>query len=155
MSNWYKTASEGYQTGWTDQFGDMQRYIYDAYEARVFITKTAKKVTVSVSMSHQMYGHTMWQDFWLFEIAEESKAKTTFAEVKKITHQVFEDFRTNEIPNPMLHSFLREAVRHISEENKPTSRIPYVDWAKKQDGVSDWRSSIYGTRYPTEHTEGF
>lgn len=150
--NWYKTAT--YQKEWHDDFGPMQRYVYDSYEGSVHLTKTSKKCTVAVTMCHKMFGHVMWQDFWLYELNEEMQAQRTFKQVKEITQQVFDTFRTNEIPNPMLHSYLREALRHIDVVHKPTSRIPFVDWAKEQDGVSDWRSSIYGTRYPKD-TDGF
>jgi hypothetical protein len=154
MSNWYKTAQSGFQKSWTDDIGDIQRYIFDNYQCRVFLTKTAQMISISISLNHQAFGHVMWQDFWRFPHNLEDKAKEIFNDVKVVTSKIFNDFRSNLIPNPMLHSYLREAVRHIGEEYKPTSRIPFVDWAKQHDGVSDWRSSIYGTRYP-KNIDGF
>ena len=150
--SWYKEA-KGLQKGWIDTLGDVQRYLYDAYDCRVFITKMASKITVSVSLAHLQYGHVMFQDFWRFKPEEINLAKNTFQEVKKAVSEIFDQFKTAEIPNPSLHSFIREAIRHIDFEHKPTSRIPHVDWARKQDGVKDWRNSLYGNRYP--ESDGF
>jgi hypothetical protein len=145
--SWYKEAKSS-QKGWTDSLGDVQRYLYDAYDCRVFITKMAHKATVSLTLAHLQYGHVMYQDFWRYSVDEMTSARKTFQQVKTAVDKVFQDFRTNEIPNPSLHSFLREAVRHIDLEHKPDSRIPFVDWARDKDGVKDWRNSIYGNRYP-------
>jgi hypothetical protein len=80
-------------------------------------------------------------------------AKSTYKRIIAAADKVFEDFRSNEIPNNLLHTYLREAVRFIDLEYKPSCRIPSVDWAREQQGVADWRNSIYGTRYPI--SEGF
>lgn len=153
--NWYKIAqSQGWQDGWQDDLGDIQRYSYDAYSARVFITKLGnEKITVSVGLFHLLNGTCMWQDFWRFKSNEVSKAKSTYAKVKNATEEVFQKFRTNDIPNPMLHTHMRESVRFIDIEHKPTSRIPFVDWARSKECVKDWRSSLYGNRYP--ESDGF
>jgi len=152
--SWYKGANKGWQDGWEETFGDVQRYIYDAYTARVFITNLAnEKITVSVSLVMIQTGHTMWQDFWRYDISEVALARATFKKVSDITGKIFDEFRYNDIPNPMLHSYLREALRHIDLKHKPKSRIPSVDWAREHDGVTDWRSSIYGNRYPK--SDGF
>jgi Zn-dependent oligopeptidase len=152
--NWYKVAQKGWQEGWHDDFGDIQRYIYDAYDCSVYLSKLAnEKITVSVSMTHMQFGHIMYQDFWRFGVKEESEARSTYKKVKAVVSEMFEKFRSNDIPNNLIHSHIREAVRFIDAHRKPTSRIPFVDWAREQKGEDDWRSSIYGTRYPK--SDGF
>lgn len=151
--NWFKTAQQSYQRGTVSTMGDIQRYLYDAYAGRVFITRTAKKITVSLTLAHQQFGTVCYQDFWRYELNEESKAKSTFNKVSSVVGDIFADFKTNDIPNANLHAYLREGVRDIDLEHKPTSRIPSVDWAREQHGEKDWRSLIYGTRYP--EVDGF
>jgi hypothetical protein len=148
--NWYKVGQAGgWQEGWRDDFGDIQRYIYDAYDCRVYMSKLAnEKITVSVSMAHLQYGHIMYQDFWKFDVNDLSSARATYSKVKTAVSDVFEQFRSNDIPNNLLHSYIREKIRYIDIDKKPETRIPCIEWAKSQPGVSDWRSSIYGTRYP-------
>jgi hypothetical protein len=144
--SWYKVAQS--QKGWEDTLGDIQRYLYDAYQCRVYITTMPKKITVSAALAHNTYGHVMWQDYWKYDPNESDKARSTFSQVKKAVKEVFDEFKTNEIPNPSLHSYLREAVRFIDIEHKPESRIPWVDNARDKECVKDWRNSIYGNRYP-------
>lgn len=153
--NWYRTAEQfnssedGRQVGWEDAMGDIQRYSYDPYTVRIYKTIVAdEKITLALTLSHIWSGGIVWQDFWCFRINEKQKAQTTYQKVTKAADTVFQEFRSNEIPNNLLHTYLREAVRFIDLEHKPTSRIPYIDWAREQNGVADWRNSIYGTRYP-------
>lgn len=141
------------QLGWMDSIGDAQRYSYDPYDCRVFITKMANKITVSITLMHYFMGGVMWQDFWHFEPGQYKSAKKTYNSVKKAAHDVFNQFQGRTIPTALVHSYLREAVRFIDPEARPTTRIPYIDWSREQPGVSDWRNSIYGNRYP--ETSGF
>lgn len=155
--SWYKEAQKaGWQEGWTDEFGDLQRYLYDAYTCKVYVTKLAdSKITISTTLAHAQYGHMMWQWFWKFDVNDEKGARECYRQVKEAVGDVFQEFRSNEIPNNLLHSYLREAVRPIFEKNRPKTRIPFIDWAFEQTGVADWRNSIYGTRYPTQEIDGF
>jgi hypothetical protein len=153
--NWYKTASKGWQQG--DSIvdsGDVQRYLYDAYQGRVFITNLAgKKITVSVSLFFNHTGTCMWQDFWRFDTGDEKTARKCFAEADKACRKVFDLFKNEEIPTPMLYTYLRNAVLPLYPENRPTSRSIVLDESKRNETVTDWRSSIYGTRYP--ESDGF
>jgi hypothetical protein len=150
MSNWYGIAkvAAGIQKGWTDQFGEVQRYALDSYRCDVFLTQTNQKYAVSVAVNHDMFGLTVFQEFWKYGLDERQKAEATFSEAKKIVSGIFADFRSSEEPNALLHTYIREAVRHLDADHKPSTRIPWVNNARHVDGEHDWRSSIYGTRYP-------
>jgi hypothetical protein len=155
---WYgkmiKASSGGWQDGFDETLGDVQRYLYDAFTMRVYITKLAgKKYTVSCSLYHLQEGICMWQDFWRFEATEGDKARRVYKEVSTAVKKVCEDFKTNDIPNPMLHTYMREAVRFIAPEAKPSCRIPHVDWARSIPCESDWRKTLYPNRYP--ESDGF
>ena len=156
--SWYArqitASSQGWQEGYDDTFGDVQRYLYDAYTARVYITKIAdKKITVSVGLYHLQEGTCMYQDWWRFSPDEEGKARRVWNEVKAEVDKVFEDFKTNNMPNPLLHTHIREATRFIAPENKPSSRVPLVDYARSLTCVTDWRQTLYPNRYP--ESDGF
>ena len=157
--NWYKGSQvyeevdAGQQNGWGDIFGDVQRYGMDAYRCQVYNTVTAHKITISVSVSLDQFGTIVFQDFWKYDLSEKERAKITYSKIKKAVKDIFDKFETNEIPNSMLHSNIREAVRFIDIKDKPPSRMVWIDAARKQEGVADWRSSLYGNRYP--HINGF
>ena len=155
--NWFKTAQKaGWQKGWNDQFGDSQRYMYDAYDCSAHVTQLEnKKLTVSAVLQHFHFGLVVYQDFWRFEEGQIKQAQECFKQVKETVGKVFDEFRTNSIPNNLMHTYLREQLRFIFPQNKPSSRIPHIDWSREQAGVSDWRNSIYGNRYPTTEIDGF
>lgn len=152
--SWFRKASNGWQYGEDDILGDVQRYLYDAYQARVFITNLAgKKITVSVSLYLAQFGTCVWQDFWRFDTNEEKSARECYKKVSKATSKVFDDFKTNVIPNPMIYTHLRNEVLPIFPEKRPTSRNIVLDQSRRLETVQDWRSSIYGNRYP--ESDGF
>jgi len=144
---WYKQSKSQI---WQSFLGDPVRYMIDAHDLRVYTTALPNKITVSVTLLHSSFGTVMWQDFWVFKTSELSAAESTFEKVKAVAKDVMDKFRSEGIPTTILHSFLREGVRNIDIERKPSTRIPSINWARSQSGVSDWRSSIYGTRYPTD-----
>jgi hypothetical protein len=147
-------TGEGWQEGSEETFGDVQRYLYDSYVCRTYITKLAgKKITISLSLLHLQEGISMWQDFWRFGTDEEALARKIYEQIKKAMQEVYDHFKTNTIPNNLLYTFMREAVREIAPEHKPSTRIPHLDWNRKNPKVTDWRHSIYGNRYP--ESDGF
>lgn len=158
--SWYRLPVEisdrnDTQDGWMTDLGDVQRYSFDPYQVRVYITKLTERdeVTVSATLHHVWSGGIVFQEFWRYKETELSKAKKGYEKVCKICEAVIEEFRTGQTPNNLIQPHLREELRYIHIENKPTTRIPHVDWARQQPGVQDWRNSIYGNRYPK--TDGF
>lgn len=156
--NWYsrelrkqaETGSSSNQDWWLEELGDVQRYLTDPYECRVYATTGADKITVSITLVHVFMGVVSWQDFWKFGKHESAAAKSTFKKVSAIAKKVVDDFTDGSKPTQLLHTYLREETRFIDVEHKPESRIPSIDWAREQKGVTDWRNSLYGNRYPTD-----
>jgi hypothetical protein len=140
------------QFGYEDTMGAVQRYSHDPYAVKVYKTLLGKeKIAVCITLNSLWAGGVIWQDFWAYKTSEGSTAEDTFQRIVKVANEIFNDFRVNEIPNLFLYTHLREACRWLDMEHKPKSRVPYVDWAREQNGVIDWRSSIYGTRYPKQN----
>lgn len=136
------------QEGFIDYFGDIQRYAMDAYTISVFKTATDKKISVSITLMMNQVGTIMWQQFWKYDLKDEAKAKKTFGQVKGAAERVFSQFRKNEIPNVTMWCYLRDEVRDIDPENDGKSNIPHINWSRKVRYEKDWRSQIYGNRYP-------
>ncbi len=149
--SWYKQAK---QTSWNQSIGDSVRYTIDAHEVKVAMTELPTRTTVSLTLLHASFGTIMWQEFWSYKKGEDG-AKATYDKVAALTKRVVDKFVADATPSPMLHSYLREEVRHLDAEHKPSTRIPSVNWARQQDGVQDWRQSIYGTKYPSSEIEMF
>ncbi len=146
--NWLQLSKTASQEGWSEQFGEVQRFALDAYRCNVYLTKTSHKLAVSVSVNHDMFGLNIYQEFWKYELNEDSSARSTYNKAKTIVAEIFDEFQITEEPNLNLHSRIREAVRDLDKEHKPTTRVPWINAARDVEGVSDWRKSLYGTRYP-------
>jgi hypothetical protein len=142
------------QKGFQEYFGDIQRYGVDAYDCRVYVTRTEDKITVSLTLTCSMQGLVMYQKFWKYDLNEWEKAKKTFEEVKKAAKKVLNDFRTNETPNPLLWTYIKDAIHDIDQEHLPQSNIPWGTYIKDIRSEKDVRSQLYGTRYP-KNTNGF
>jgi hypothetical protein len=162
--NWYErklrkqagqTGSDAHQDWWEEALGDVQRYLTDPYECRVYITDGPDKISVSITLIHIFMGVVSWQDFWKFGKNERSAARATFKKVSEIAEKIVGEFGDGSKPTQLLHTYLREACRFIDPQHKPTSRIPHIDWAREQEGETDWRNSLYGNRYPTQDIDGF
>jgi hypothetical protein len=153
----FKIASETItsdgQEGWTDNFGDIQRYGLDPYSCGIYLTKTDKKITVSVTLNSNALGTIMWQKFWKYELSESSKAKETFKEVKKRVSKIFGEFRTNETPNSLLWTHLKDSLFDIDADHIPKTGIPYYNYSQRIRSEKDTRELLYGKRYPAH--EGF
>lgn len=165
--NWYKrshhkqpivktasteeTVSGHGQEGWIDSFGDIQRYSLDAYTVAVFKTTTKNKLSVSVTLTMNQVGTIMWQKFWKYDLDEKSKAQATFKAAKKIVNDVFNEFRSSEIPNATLWQYLREACKEIDPDNEAKSNIPHINWSRQVKYEKDIRSQLYGKRYPEQN----
>lgn len=170
MTNWYqnlknelkskfsisncliKTSS---QEIWEEEFGDFQRWVVDACEVRAFLTKTKYKITISLNIWNGHMGLMAWQDFWKYDVSEMSKAKSSFKKIVQVSKKIINDYKENEIPNNLLWAHLRHECRKIDREHLAKTTIPIINSSLNLDYEPDWRSSIYGTRYPNRDTNAF
>lgn len=149
-------SNNSYQEGVREFMGDIQRYLYDPYSVSIYITQLeSKTVHISLTISHLSVGTQVWQDFWKYDISEESKARKTYNELKKISGEIYEEFLTNKIPNNLFFNYIRNATMDVDKEHRPKSRIPQINWAREVNYEKDWRSNLYGNRYPTNEIDGY
>lgn len=155
--NLLKTSSKKpFQDGDRHYMGDVQRYLYDPYSVSIYITQVEQKsIHVSLTVSHLSIGTQVWQDFWRYKLEEESIARKTFEELHKICDEVYQEFLTNSIPNNLLFNYIRKGCENLDKEHRPKSRILAVQAARDISYEKDWRSNIYGKRYPMNETDGY
>lgn len=164
--SWYKTAkfieAAGGLGGTEDSFlgdnqsatvgtiFDVQRYVMDYYITRVSLSKTSKKISVSVVINSGMFGNTIWEQFWFYDLDEFKKAKDTYKKVQDKAKEVISKFVEEEIPTPLYWASVKKATLDIDPEATHRTNIPNINYSKRysKDEEPDWRSSIYGNRYP-------
>ena len=143
------------QEGDTEDFGDFQRYNFDAYITKVYITKTNKKITVSCTVTNEYIGTVILNNFWDFKLDEEKKARKVYKEVKKVVKDTMAKFVKEEIPTSMYYASLRKSFYKVNNSDMTKTNIPWINYSYKLDYEDDWRKSIYGNRYPEHKEESF
>ena len=168
--NWYaslktqtpglvKTAQTFSQERWEADVGDYQRWVVDTFSCALFLTKTANMITISLNVWNWHNSTMMFQDFWKYSLKDESKSRTSYQKMKKSGQDIIREYTDGAMyqsPNCMIFAAMRKAFWNIDRENLAKTNIPHINYARqKADYEEDWRSSIYGNRYPTGATSGF
>jgi hypothetical protein len=156
---WYKKASKSIfaptsesvgksQKRWNANLGDYQRWVVDAYEASVYITQTDYKIAVAVTVNKIHLGTIMLQMFWKYSLKEEKAAEKTYKEVCKAVGKVFDELSDTESPSSLYESMIRHDCSKIDKEHMAKTNNPIINYSQDVKYERDWRSSIYGNRYP-------
>lgn len=156
VNNWFKSAAFN-QEEWEYSFSDYQRWIIDAYEVKAFLTETDRKWVVSMHVFNKNNGGMVYQQFWRYSLNESEKAKKSFTKLKEILGEVVERFTSGyeeASPNNLINSHIRAMTWELDRDHLAITNIPnfnYSAWYGSYEG--DWRSNIYGKRYP-DSTDG-
>lgn len=164
--NWYKRSSFSNaktasfkQDEWSHTFGDYQRWVIDAYEVRLYKTKTDTKISISLNIWNGHNGEMTFQEFWKYDTNEESKASSAYKKMISASEEVAKEFTSGDkkdSPNNQIAAALRSKLWEIDREHLAKSNIPSINYSRQKASYEkDWRSSIYGNRYPTGDTTGF
>jgi hypothetical protein len=138
------------QIGTSGTVFDVQRYVCDYYVTRIAISKTDKKISVTVVINNGMLGNTAWQQYWFYDLDEMKKARKTYNDVVDAAQKVVTLFVKEEIPSSLFWTYIKKNVLDIDPEASQRLNVPVLNYYKRymKDEVLDWRNSIYGNRYP-------
>lgn len=161
IMGWYKSAANFSQDRWEYDFGDYQRWVIDGYEVKVFITSMDRQNTVSMQIYNWNNGSMRFQQFWKYDGGSEgyAKCKKMYERVISSCKEVVDLFtngENEEAPNVLIVSYLRKRTLELDRDALAKTNIPSINYAlEKADYGEDWRSNLYGNRYPTNATRGF
>ncbi len=146
------------QVTWS--FGDYKRWVIDAYEISCRYTKTRELIVLTLNAWNWHNGIMVCEEFWKYGTDEESVARSDFDKLKHVvaeTHKKFTDGDFEEAPNSIITRYLIvNTWDAIDRSRLAKTNIPHINYARqKAEYSTDWRSSIYGTRYPNNESTGF
>jgi len=148
-----------FQDEWSFDMGDYQRFVVDTFRLEVFMTKLKDRNMVSLHVYNWHVGTMRYQEFWKYASDEEAECKKTFKKVIEVCKEVIDEMTSPENedqPNSIVVSKLRARVWEIDRAHLPKTNIPHINYYyEKAKPEEDWRSSIYGNRYPANPTSGF
>ncbi len=136
------------QEGNYDVLFDVQRYVMDSYLVKTAISTTSYKIGVTLLCNHAFLGTVAWDAYWSYDLKDGKKAKKLYNTINKVIKELIETFVEEEIPTPLFWTMLRSKVEMLDKDNQAAINIPCLNYARHIPIAPDWRSNIYGTRYP-------
>lgn len=145
------------QLGNNFNFYDVQRYVMDSYTTKTAISKTKRKITVSILTTHGFLGSVAFNKYWIFEFSEWKKAIKTYKSVNEIVQNMVDKFIDEEITTTVFWPMLKYELDKLEPSKNISTNIPYVNYSRyyQEDDNPDWRQNIYGNRYPDYNEESY
>lgn len=164
--NWFKTASREdtlIKISWDFknqevekiEMGDAMRYTMDSHDINIALNKTSNNIVVSLTMGSAYVGTYILDSFWSYELNEESKAKNLYKKLGQTIRPLVRDFINNKMPTSLLCPYIKEATFNMDRENVVRTNIPSINYSYDIAPEKDWRSTIYGNRYPKYEEPSF
>jgi hypothetical protein len=135
--------SKSHQTGFANSETN------DGYRARIELTENKNKITLSCRFLSDVYSFALFEDEWHYDKKEIKRALKTFNRIVNVIEDLKMDFEDDETPGPTLQGKAREELRFIDIDRKKPLNNRSLEAARYETGESDWRSSLYGNRYPS------
>lgn len=121
----------------------------DGYQAKIQLTQNKNKIILTARFISDVQAMPLYTEMWAYGEEEHARAVKTFNRVVNVVEDMKVDFEDAEVPGPTLQGKTREQLRYIDIERKRQTNNRSLEAAKYMDGgVTDWRESLYGNRYP-------
>ena len=149
------SAESDFQFGHTANLYDVQRYKLDGYVVKIALSETKHKNVLGIIVTHGSLGSITWTRYWYYDKNELGTAKNDLKKVCGIIQDNLNDFVKNETPSSLFWPHIREATADMAPEKLMHTNIPYFNYSRDLRYNPDWRTNIYGTRYPEYIEESY
>ena len=136
----------------TSRSHDVDYAVYannDGYAGKVQLVENNNKIVLTARILNSVYHFPLLEEQWHYMPQEKRRSIKTFNRVVNILEDIKVEIEAEEMPGPTLQGLMREELRFIDIDRKKGSSNRSLEAAKFIPGESDWRSSLYGNRYPT------
>jgi lysozyme family protein len=128
---------------------DIDRYISDDIAINVTFQETANRYSVGVYSVNYKVGVSGYQEYWHYDRKDRKKALRSYNAVCAIVADLVEEIEFNQIPHTLAKPFLRKRLDKVDIEHKERSGVYHYNWyVGDVEKAEDWRTTIYGKRYP-------
>ena len=159
ITHFIKTASYDWKNQdayFDDELNEVQRYKLDPYAVSIVKSITAKKLTANICIKHASLGPVIWAHYLVFNKDEDDKCNKIVKKWSEVVQGIMKDFVTNETPTSIFVPSVRRAIVEMGDRGYITkTNIPHINFSYDLLPEADWRSTIYGTRYPEYKEESF
>lgn len=130
------------------EIADVDRYATDKYFANLTLQETDKLYSIGFQMYNYQVGITGSVQYWHYEKNELSQAKKTFKELKRVLAKTMSKIEFHRPPMAVITPMVRAAFQPIDLRHKERSGNYFYNWFEELSKEPDWRTTLYGNRYP-------
>lgn len=130
------------------EIADVDRYATDKYFANLALQETTNLYSIGFQMYNYQVGLTGAVQYWHYEKNELDRAKKTFNEIKIALQETMSDIEYNRPPMAVITPMVRAALQSIDIGRRERSGNYFHNWFEEVFKEPDWRTTIYGNRYP-------
>ncbi len=127
---------------------DVDRYTADKYSITVQLLESLDKYSIGLNIINSHVGICGHGQYWHFEKNELSKARKTFAKIKKIAQKLHDEIEYIRPPMAIIAPMFRSSMHYVDYPHRERSGVYHYNWFEELPKVADWRCSLYGKRYP-------
>lgn len=137
--------SKGHHTEFNDTMDS------DAYTCKVQLTESKRRIVLTAVFMNEVHSFPLFSEAWKYPKEESKRAVKTFNRCVNVVEDLKTEYEDDDIPGPTLQGMAREALRYVDIDRKNVTPSRSLEAAKYLDGETDWRSSIYGNRMPSQY----
>lgn len=140
------------------EIADVDRYATDKYFANLTLLETDNLYSIGFQMYNYQVGITGAVQYWHYEKNELDRAKKAFNEIKTALIETMSGIEYHRPPMAVITPMVRAALQNIDIGRKERSGNYFHNWFEELPKESDWRTTIYGDRYPSatiQHIDAF
>lgn len=123
----------------------------DGYTCKVQLTESKNRIVLTAVFMNEVHAFPLFSEAWKYPKDESTRAIKTFNRCVNIVEDLKIEYEDEDMPGPTLQGMSREALRYVDLDRKNVTPSRSLEAAKYLDGVTDWRSSIYGNRMPHQY----
>lgn len=143
----YKFAEQSVTKSYTETFADLDRYTTDLYDAVVSVSKHKFGISVGAQIYSTHIGVTSYCQYWHYKGNELKLANKTFEQIKEAIKSAKAEIEFNMLPMPSVMTIMRNKLAFLDLEHRENPIVGNNRYLGEQY-EADWRSSLYGNRYP-------
>ena len=122
----------------------------DGYSCKVQLTESKNRIVLTAVFMNNVHAFPLYSEAWKYPKEESKRAIKTFNRCVNLIEDLKEEYEDDDMPGPTLQGMAREGLRYLDIDRKNVTPSRSLEAAKYLDGESDWRSSLYGNRLPSQ-----
>ena len=148
-----KNYSKYYKRDFTIEIADRNRYETDKSDINLAIRETEEGYSISCMVYASHVGVAAYVQYWHYKKDEFEKALQTFNRVKKASTRMGRESDHTHIPMSVIIPMFRSGLQDIDIEHRERSGVYNFNQSLEVAAEGDWRTTIYGPRYPTHYVD--